>query len=247
VASFNLNSKILLKETRILPKFSPHILFSNIASEHHSDVKKNSIIQKLVKFISNLKEDAFWSNLHKKILLVTNSLIRNSKEGEVGKRGEELIFSSVLLVWLITIGGVNAIFVFLLRISSLVSVIKGLQLIIYSLSQLGEHASPFLPPVKGSELVTHGAYEEIRHPMYGGLVMLCAGLSSLLRDSDRLLLSLVLAVVLDRKANIEEKYLTELYKEVVFFSFGLEPFNIYYYYYYLLFSNMRNTASEPTR
>ena len=64
---------------------------------------------------------------------------------------------------------------------------------------LGVNLTPLPKPRNSSSLVTGGIYRYCRHPMYGGLLMASAGLSVALGDELRMLATLLVFLVLDRK------------------------------------------------
>ncbi len=76
---------------------------------------------------------------------------------------------------------------------------------------LGRNLTPFPRPIAGGELVTHGPYRFVRHPIYTGLIFGTLGWA-LLRSS---LLGLALVVALfiffDLKSRREERWLREAY------------------------------------
>lgn len=76
---------------------------------------------------------------------------------------------------------------------------------------LGRNLTPFPKPIEGGELVTHGPYRFVRHPIYAGLIFGTLGWA-LFRGS---LLGLGLVVLLfiffDLKSRREEEWLREAY------------------------------------
>jgi len=59
------------------------------------------------------------------------------------------------------------------------------------------------------QLVTHGIYHYIRHPMYTSVLLLCSALTLTNAHSLAQLVMLILFVDLILKSNVEEKLLTE--------------------------------------
>jgi protein-S-isoprenylcysteine O-methyltransferase Ste14 len=59
------------------------------------------------------------------------------------------------------------------------------------------------------QLVTHGIYRFIRHPMYTSVLLLCLALTLTNPHNPALFIMLVLLVDLVLKSNLEEKLLTE--------------------------------------
>jgi protein-S-isoprenylcysteine O-methyltransferase Ste14 len=74
------------------------------------------------------------------------------------------------------------------------------------LASLGRSLSPFPEPREDAELVEHGAYGLVRHPIYGGLLLAATGWS--LRRSPRALVPTALLTALwSAKARREEELL----------------------------------------
>ena len=65
----------------------------------------------------------------------------------------------------------------------------------------------------GAELVMHGPYAYVRHPMYSGLLVIVAGLLIHYFTLPRLVVAIALAVDLIVKANYEEKLLSSHFSE----------------------------------
>ena len=63
-------------------------------------------------------------------------------------------------------------------------------------------------PKAGGQLVQHGPYRWIRHPMYSALLLLAAGCALAVATTVAWLLWLALAVVLTAKATLEEAWMT---------------------------------------
>ncbi len=68
-------------------------------------------------------------------------------------------------------------------------------------------------PVRGRPLVEDGIYGLVRHPIYGGVAIACAGLAVFTGRPLALLASLVLAIFFSRKAAHEESLLERAYPQ----------------------------------
>lgn len=66
--------------------------------------------------------------------------------------------------------------------------------------KLGDSISPFPKPTDDNVLTTSGVYGLARHPMYGGLILTCVGLSVLSGSFPRLFFTAILAATLNFKA-----------------------------------------------
>lgn len=79
-----------------------------------------------------------------------------------------------------------------------------------ALQALGSNnLTPLPEPRPTNSLVTSGVYSVVRHPMYGALVLFSAGVALVTDDGSRFVLASLLALVLSRKADFEERELTK--------------------------------------
>ena len=125
-------------------------------------------------------------------------------------KGKFLLYAQIILILLLFLFSVpNAIFK-----NTAVSAIfaAGLLLGIWSLYNLGlDTYTPFPEPKKEGRHVQGGAYKYARHPMYTAVMII--GLA-LLFSSPTLysaIIYLVLIIILDQKAAVEEKYLEKMH------------------------------------
>jgi protein-S-isoprenylcysteine O-methyltransferase Ste14 len=89
----------------------------------------------------------------------------------------------------------------------------GIAFIVGGALALGSALSPFPRPRPGAGLREIGLFGRVRHPIYGGVILLAAGWSTYWLTPVGGALTLVLAVVLDLKARREESWLEERYPE----------------------------------
>lgn len=73
-------------------------------------------------------------------------------------------------------------------------------------------------PKDDSQLTTTGVYGLVRHPIYGGLILLVIGYSLVLPTVAGFILSVVTLVFFNQKASREEKWLRERYSEYLPYS-----------------------------
>lgn len=73
--------------------------------------------------------------------------------------------------------------------------------------QLGRNLSPFPRPPAGATLVRTGAYRIVRHPIYGGLILMALGWALIVNGSLTLLYVFALVFILDAKTRSEERWL----------------------------------------
>jgi protein-S-isoprenylcysteine O-methyltransferase Ste14 len=71
--------------------------------------------------------------------------------------------------------------------------------------------TPFPAPRRGSGLQTSGMYRLVRHPMYGGGILIALGWSTIFASPIGVVLAIVLAVFADLKARREELWLEQTF------------------------------------
>lgn len=87
----------------------------------------------------------------------------------------------------------------------------GLVLAGRAVGALGSSLTPLPEPMPGAKLVSSGAYERCRHPLYQAVLVCSLGVAVALGSLLHLTLLLALAAVLSGKAHREERHLLELY------------------------------------
>ena len=127
-----------------------------------------------------------------------SALVSNTG-GEFGTRGESymgiiLVLSCSIIIGLHSI--LEMLIRVLIRVSGSLYVAVGIALIIAGVFELKSNASLFYLPIERNKLVTSGVFRMVRHPIYGGLLLLCIGLSITSQRWDKMVLSVVLGVVL---------------------------------------------------
>jgi protein-S-isoprenylcysteine O-methyltransferase Ste14 len=85
----------------------------------------------------------------------------------------------------------------------------GLLLLGWAGLRLGSSLTPFPAPRKDQNVKTTGPYALVRHPMYGGGILIALGWSIIFATIVGLVLTVVLALFLDLKARREEAWLSE--------------------------------------
>ena len=78
---------------------------------------------------------------------------------------------------------------------------------------LGHSLTPMPKPTDQSTLKTNGIYRFVRHPIYGGLMMLCGGFDMALPSIGAMLPAICLIPLLIYKARSEEVWLRDRYPE----------------------------------
>jgi len=135
----------------------------------------------------------------------------------LGPRGEGWTAVQVVLIFAIVVSGVagpawpdDASTA--LRVLGLPIAIGGAVLLIGGLVGIRHSMTPFPRPLEGARLQVGGAYRLVRHPIYGGLLLLAIGWSGVLSPI-ALVVTAPLAVVLELKARHEESMLAKRYPE----------------------------------
>ena len=94
-----------------------------------------------------------------------------------------------------------------LKILGLSISILGLFIVIKALIDLGENLTPLPYPMKESSLIKNNSYQNVRHPIYKGLLFISLGISILTLSLIHLSLLISLAYILRIKALKEEERL----------------------------------------
>lgn len=133
---------------------------------------------------------------------------------EFGSRGEVYFLSQAILVPCVLLGGIPVVGDGLREIAGAGVLLLGFTIATASFLDLGDESlSPFPKPTATGTLKTTGVYQQMRHPMYTGLLSMLVGFSLLTNSLDRLLLTMLLAYLIDQKADKEEDYLMEQFPE----------------------------------
>lgn len=76
---------------------------------------------------------------------------------------------------------------------------------------LGRNRTPYPQPREGSELVQHGVYAQVRHPLYVSVMLASLGWSLIWQSGPAFIAALVLIPFFHAKALQEERWLRELF------------------------------------
>ncbi|HEY9183870.1 MAG TPA: isoprenylcysteine carboxylmethyltransferase family protein [Salegentibacter sp.] len=82
-----------------------------------------------------------------------------------------------------------------------------------ALLQLKTNLSIFPSPVRGSNLITHGLFKYIRHPIYSGILLSAFSLALYLGSGYKLLIAFLLLILFYFKSRYEEKLLLQKFPE----------------------------------
>lgn len=89
----------------------------------------------------------------------------------------------------------------------------GAGVVLFALLQLKTNLSIFPTPLRGSELITHGLFKYIRHPIYSGILLSAFSLALYLGSGYKLLIAILLLILFYFKSNYEEKLLLHKFPE----------------------------------
>jgi protein-S-isoprenylcysteine O-methyltransferase Ste14 len=99
-----------------------------------------------------------------------------------------------------------------LTVVGIVAIVVGVALFVAGVVSLGPALTPFPRPSDRGGLVDRGVYRIVRHPLYGGVILIALGWS-LAESPLALAPTAVLAGFLDLKARREEAWLEERYAD----------------------------------
>jgi protein-S-isoprenylcysteine O-methyltransferase Ste14 len=92
-------------------------------------------------------------------------------------------------------------------------ILAGLAYAATAVRALGPSLSPFPRPPRRAVLVQTGVYARARHPIYGGLIVAAVGWALWRSSGVHLALAVALALYLDAKARMEERWLLERFPD----------------------------------
>ena len=84
---------------------------------------------------------------------------------------------------------------------------------VLAVRDLSRNRSPHPQPLTGGSLVRSGIYSVIRHPIYASLLLVMFGWSIGWNSVPASIIASGLAILLDRKARLEERYLSGRFQE----------------------------------
>lgn len=137
----------------------------------------------------------------------------NIAQGNVGERGEEWVLAQGTIILCVALGTIPVVGGAVTLLAGPGLLLAGLLVMFAGATGLGDSLSPWPAPVKDNELTTTGIYGVIRHPLYSGLVMSTLGFGVVTGSPLRMLLGILLALLLDQKADKEEKLLVDKHGE----------------------------------
>ncbi|MCE5317702.1 MAG: isoprenylcysteine carboxylmethyltransferase family protein [Parachlamydia sp.] len=142
-------------------------------------------------------------------------LIKNVwKEFSVGNYDPMLILQSLLFILIPVVTPFTILPLPLwVQFLGLAGMILGAIMLVNGFFELGSSFSGGVTPIEAGKLVTSGYYAVVRHPMYGGVILILFGWSIFWGTWLGLLLSFLAIFLFHVKASKEEKLLAEKYPE----------------------------------
>lgn len=96
-------------------------------------------------------------------------------------------------------------------IAGLVLIGVGLLLALAGVWSLGDNITAVPHPKEDAQMVEHGAYRLVRHPIYSGIILGAFGWGLFMHSGLTLVLALLLFLLFDAKSRREEQWLAEKY------------------------------------
>jgi protein-S-isoprenylcysteine O-methyltransferase Ste14 len=135
----------------------------------------------------------------------------------LGRRGEGWVIAQSVAIVAIVVAGIvgpswpDPVDRFLVVLGITVAG-AGITLVGAGVAALGSSLSPYPRPLEHSTLRQRGAYRLVRHPIYGGILLLALGWSGM-SSPVALVPSAVLVLVFELKARVEESMLAQRFPE----------------------------------
>ncbi len=152
--------------------------------------------------------------------MATQPQQRRSHLPALGRRGEGwaliqvVLIAGVALSALVGLGWPGSLELAANAVGALVMAL-GVLLLFAGALQLGPSLTPFPAPREGTRLAVSGVYRHVRHPMYGGGILIALGWTTIFASPLGLALTVVLALFLQLKAHREEQWLLARYPDYV--------------------------------
>jgi protein-S-isoprenylcysteine O-methyltransferase Ste14 len=136
---------------------------------------------------------------------------------ELGPRGEGWVIGQVAFAAVVILAGIAGpgwfdVAAHFFLVIGIAIAILGSVVLVAGVVGLGRSLTPFPKPSERSTLRIRGAYRVVRHPIYGGFVLIALGWS-LMSSPLALCATAFLAVLLDLKSRREESMLAARYPD----------------------------------
>jgi protein-S-isoprenylcysteine O-methyltransferase Ste14 len=136
----------------------------------------------------------------------------------LGRRGEGWVALQLVLLGLIALAawlavGQQGAPPLELRLLGTATCVAGLVIITWGAATLGSFLTPFPRPTERHELITHGPFRWVRHPIYTGVLLSALGACLISGSWLALAFWLCLCALFDLKARREEAWLAQRYSQ----------------------------------
>jgi protein-S-isoprenylcysteine O-methyltransferase Ste14 len=134
----------------------------------------------------------------------------------LGPRGEGWVAIQFLMLGLVALAGTlgpawDGPLRVLTSAGGTVLLLAGGALAARGLLDLREALTPLPHPRDGADLIEHGAYRFVRHPIYGGIIVGALGFGLVTASPAALLGAVILLGFFDLKSRVEERWLAARY------------------------------------
>ncbi len=130
-----------------------------------------------------------------------------------GTRGEWWVVAQMLLLAAVAglpPAGPKVVFVPAVAVSV---ALLGIILLVAGATALGSSLSILPSPREGARVVRHSVYRWVRHPIYGGVILLAVGWAVYRGDLLHVVLAVAIGLFFAAKASREERYLQERFPD----------------------------------
>jgi len=151
-------------------------------------------------------------NILNEIAPIVTKIKDNLLSGDFGSRGEAYFAAQVVLILCILYGSIPLLGDLVTFLLGPCTILVGIVVTALGIRDLGTNLSPWPKVPENTQLVTDGLYGELRHPIYAGLLCCCLGISMWTGSAMRVLLTVVLWQLLERKCDYEETTLVKKFR-----------------------------------
>ena len=123
-----------------------------------------------------------------------------------------LIQLAIIVLYFVPIPKLDETFNIVLQFAGAIPMVAGGLLALWALVQQIWQLTPFPTPREDANLITHGAYRLVRHPIYAGLIFLAIGYGVFMQDFYKLIFAFLLYIFFEIKAAYEERLLRKRFE-----------------------------------
>lgn len=197
---------IILPNNGVISRDKKNKILQMAARSQYRNTSENNSLQ----VIDNIKD--FFLHLYRDLLnkptrvarlevfkerikLLYSSLIINSKFVQnspvhVSNQNDKLLIPSVLMAMIIV--GLPPLMATIIYFFGFLCITLGTALIVNGIWSLKENISFFITPCNDNYIVTNNSYDLVTHPIYGGIILFCFGLSLVSKNANKLFITIAL-------------------------------------------------------